>query len=221
MWTPFTLPGHVISVNMFRMADRPYHHGDLERALVDAATALVVARGVDGCSLREVARAVGVSPSAAYRHFDDRAALLAAVARRAYADMGATMRAELDALPVRRDAGRAARERAVAVGVAYVRWALAEPERFRAALGPLFDGSPQGIEDDPYHLLQGAVADLAATGQIAPERLDGADLAIWTAAHGLAALLLDGVVDLGPGADPLDRARTLAEVVVAGLALPA
>lgn len=198
--------------------DRPYHHGDLERALVDAASALVAADGVDGCSLRGVARAVGVSPSAAYRHFADREALLAAVARRAYADMGATMRAELDALPARRNPRRRARERAVAVGVAYVRWALAEPERFRAALGPLFDGSPQGIEDDPYHLLQGAVADLDAAGLLGRAHRDGADLAIWTAAHGLSVLVLDGIVDLGPDADPLDRAHRLLAVVVAGLA---
>ena len=216
----FTLPENVISVNMLLVTDRdrPYHHGDLERALVSAATDLVVDQGVDGCSLRAVARSVGVSPSAAYRHFSDRAALLAAVARRAYADMGATMRAEVAAVPGGGDPRRSARRRVVAVGVAYVRWALAEPERFRAATGPLFDGSPQGLDDDPYLLLQAAVDELVAAGGVHPGRREGADLAVWTAAHGLAVLVLDGVVDLGPGADPLAVAERLVDGAVAGLA---
>ncbi|HEY6106105.1 MAG TPA: helix-turn-helix domain-containing protein, partial [Anaeromyxobacteraceae bacterium] len=57
-----------------------YHHGDLRHALVEAAVRLVAERGVQGFSLREAAREVSVSPAAAYRHFEDKAALLGAVA---------------------------------------------------------------------------------------------------------------------------------------------
>ena len=59
-------------------APRAYHHGDLRRALVEAATELAASGGADGVVLREAARRVGVSPSAAYRHFPNREGLLAA-----------------------------------------------------------------------------------------------------------------------------------------------
>ena len=64
----------------------PYHHGDLPSALKQAAVALIARHGVQGFSLREAATAVGVSPSAAYRHYADKAALLGAVAGDALAD---------------------------------------------------------------------------------------------------------------------------------------
>src|SRR5271154_5132315 len=64
--------------------DSPYHHGDLSRALVDAAAELVTCCGPSAVSLREVARIVGVSHNAPYRHFPTREALLAAVAARGF-----------------------------------------------------------------------------------------------------------------------------------------
>src|SRR4029078_2469521 len=60
-------------------AVKPYHHGDLRRALVTAATELAAAGGSEGVALREAARRIGVSPSAAYRHFPSRDGLLAHV----------------------------------------------------------------------------------------------------------------------------------------------
>src|SRR5262245_1806188 len=62
-----------------------YHHGDLPRALRDAATRLIAERGADGFTLREAARLVGVDHAAAYRHFADKRALLAAIAEDGYA----------------------------------------------------------------------------------------------------------------------------------------
>jgi len=62
------------------MNERPYHHGDLRRALIDAAIDLVEERGHHALSLREAARRVGVSPGAPYRHFPNKRALLVAVA---------------------------------------------------------------------------------------------------------------------------------------------
>ena len=62
----------------------PYHHGNLRHALTVAAAHLVEQHGSDGLSLREAARAVGVTANAAYRHFDDKAALLTAVAARGF-----------------------------------------------------------------------------------------------------------------------------------------
>ncbi|MBX9748821.1 MAG: TetR family transcriptional regulator, partial [Roseococcus sp.] len=62
--------------------EKPYHHGDLRAALLDAADALLDEGGDGAVSLREAARRAGVSPTAAYRHFADKEALLAALALR-------------------------------------------------------------------------------------------------------------------------------------------
>ncbi|MFN5722794.1 MAG: TetR/AcrR family transcriptional regulator, partial [Betaproteobacteria bacterium] len=67
---------------------KSYHHGDLPAALKQAAVLLIARHGVEGFSLREAALAVGVSPSAAYRHFEDKAALLQVIAQDAFREMG-------------------------------------------------------------------------------------------------------------------------------------
>ena len=61
-----------------------YHHGNLREALIDAALSFIVERGPAGFAFAEIARAVGVSPAAPYRHFRDRNALIAEIARRGY-----------------------------------------------------------------------------------------------------------------------------------------
>lgn len=135
-----------------------YHHGDLRAALIASARALVTAGGTESFSLREAARAVGVSANAAYRHFDDKAALLAAVAADGFARLAAEMEATappVDAPSSRRSPG-AARGRAAAhgplrglsrpaadavealrsLGRAYVVFAHREPSIFRLMFGP-------------------------------------------------------------------------------------
>ena len=77
---------------------RPYHHGDLRNALVVAATELAAQDGPDGVVLREAARRIGVSPSAAYRHFPSREGLLAVVGSEARRALAARMIAAMDAV---------------------------------------------------------------------------------------------------------------------------
>ena len=77
---------------------RPYHHGDLRNALVVAATELAARDGPDGVVLREAARRIGVSPSAAYRHFPSREGLLAVVGSQARRALAARMFAAMDAI---------------------------------------------------------------------------------------------------------------------------
>ena len=84
-------------------AKAPYHHGDLRNALVTQATALARAGGPDAVVLREAARRVGVSPSAAYRHFPNREGLLAAVASRAREALATEMLGWLARLPGKPD----------------------------------------------------------------------------------------------------------------------
>jgi AcrR family transcriptional regulator len=151
---------------------RPYHHGDLRAALLDAADQLLDSGGDGAVSLREAARAAGVSPTAAYRHFADKDALLAALAARHFAEFGKAMQA----------AGSLN-----GMGATYIRFALARPGRFRLMLGPLLSRA-------------GSHPDLQAASQAAFDGLQGsapspeAALRAWGLVHGLSHLLLDGAI---------------------------
>ena len=79
--------------------ERKYHHGDLRRALVDAALALISQGELGTFSLREVARRAGVTPAAPYHHFKDKTALLAAVAEEGFVALGGRLEAALARLP--------------------------------------------------------------------------------------------------------------------------
>ena len=106
-----------------------YHHGSLRSALVDAGVQLAREGGPAAIVLREVARRIGVSPNAAYRHFADLPELSDAVADAALAALAASMRRELAALPGGDDPLMAL----LAVGRGYVHFALDEPGLFAAA----------------------------------------------------------------------------------------
>src|ERR671918_777489 len=94
---------------------RPYHHGNLRRALLDEALATIRAEGVDGLTLREIGSRVGVSRTALYRHFADKRALLAAVATEGFR----TLRQQLAAAW---EEGGRQRRALDAMGIAYVRF---------------------------------------------------------------------------------------------------
>src|SRR3954463_13549124 len=106
-----------------------YHHGDLRNSLIQAALTLVAERGVEGFSLREAARVVGVSPSACYRHFADREELLAAVAHEGLHTLAEQMR-----LAAAAHGGASAFDavcRFWAYSEAYLHFALEHPAHFR------------------------------------------------------------------------------------------
>src|ERR671929_1278117 len=105
---------------------RGYHHGALKTALLDAGEALLDEGGAGAVSLREAARRAGVSATAPYRHFADKEALLAALATRGFEQFGAAFE----------DAARDESDPLAAMGLAYVRFALARPGRFRLMFGP-------------------------------------------------------------------------------------
>jgi AcrR family transcriptional regulator len=180
-----------------------YHHGDLPAALKQAAVALIASDGVEGFSMREAATRVGVSPSAAYRHYEDKAALLRAIADDAFAELARCFEAAMARVPG--EGADAARARFLGQGHAYVRFALEQPERFSVMFGPHGAGARGAAaqarphERDPFALLSRALDDLRRTGAISAGRRDGAELIAWSAIHGLASLLLAGAVKLGEG----------------------
>ena len=174
---------------------KPYHHGALNSALVEASIALAREGGPDRVILREAARAAGVSHSAAYRHFADREALLAEVARHARSELAAEMRRRVAR-------AKGPRQRLRAVGTAYIDYALREPGLFRtaftshpatspAAQNRAEAGSP-GDGADPFEVLGEVLDQCQAAGLLNPRHRNGAEIAAWSAVHGLAGLLLDG-----------------------------
>lgn len=173
---------------------QPYHHGNLRPVLVDTAVELARSTGPDGVVLREVARRAGVSHNAAYRHFEDRDALLAEVADRAMAALEEAMRTRADAVTVDDPMQRAIR-RLGETGRAYVEFALAEPGLFTVAFT-----SPEGVAvhrdpdtlSGPYAFLNSVLDDLVDVRALAPERRQGADAACWAMVHGFAELHVHG-----------------------------
>jgi len=178
-----------------RPARGRYHHGDLRAALVAAAEEILVDKGVDGFTLREAARRVGVSPAAPAHHFGDVAGLLTEVAILGFEELTR----HLEEGNQRGGPDPAARLREQGIG--YVRFALAYPARFQ-----LMFRREKLRADDPrlkaaghaaYMALEAAVRDVAG---FAPDRpLDRAVFAsvlgAWSLVHGFAHLALDGEFD--------------------------
>jgi AcrR family transcriptional regulator len=168
---------------------RPYHHGNLREALIDAALDLARAGGPDAVVVREASRRVGVSHNAAYRHFPDREALLSAVLERCAAALSGAMEARLEAVGPQDGTPERAFRRLEATGRAYVEFALSEPGLFRTAFAVK---RPQETGSGPYALLNAQLDGLVEAGAIARERRPYAELSAWSAVHGLSALLVDG-----------------------------
>lgn len=199
------------------MAARRYHHGDLPSALVQAGVELARAGGPAAVGLREVARSVGVTPNAVYRHFADRHALVVAVAARAQLQLARTMERRMAEADHEPDEGRRARRRLREVGLAYVEFAVSEPGWFSLAFftpAPAMDavGPPpsQHGAAPPYRLLLAALDDLVTAGVLPPDRRPNAEWACWSSVHGLAELATRGPLR---GQDP-EALRRVAEYVV-------
>ena len=173
-----------------RKPNRPYHHGNLRRALLDEAVTTIRAEGVDGLTLREIGARVGVSRTALYRHFADKRALLAAVATEGFR----TLRQQL--VSAWEDGGRehAAFE---SMGVAYVRFAVANPSHYRV----MFGGFVNPDACDPELAAEAAGAFQALVDALAALQHDGIMRAedtvkmarfVWAVVHGVAMLGIDG-----------------------------
>lgn len=191
MFTPYTYRTEGNSVNMENAVSdkRSYHHGDLRAAAIEAGLKLLEDREADDLGLREVARAVGVSATALYRHFPDKAALLAALAGAGLERLGEAQKAASEAA----GGGKKGFD---ATGRAYVRFALANPALFRLIFAnvPQPNGSDWSQSNDSaMRLLQENAAQLAA-GATDGDRAKVIALRAWSVVHGLTVLMLDGLV---------------------------
>ena len=172
---------------------RTYHHGALAEAMVDQALASVRAQGADQVSLRSIAQALDVSPSAAYNHFADKDDLLRAVGACGLAALDERMSRVLAAhLPHTPDAARA---RFSGLGRAYLAFAIEETHLFQLTFGPICAVKEMPPEETgPHRKLMVALDDLDRWGQLKPGTRQGLDLIVWSATHGMATLLVEGAV---------------------------
>jgi AcrR family transcriptional regulator len=174
-----------------------FHHGDLEWALLEAASQLLEKDGPLGVGLRAAARLAGVSHNAPYRHFESRESILAALAARGLLELRDRMRV---AARGHRDAHHAL----AAIAETYVNLAAERPHLFRLMFGQEVADKARypavreaGLE--AYQVLVDAIAAGQGTGAIRPG--DPVELALghWAIVHGVASLLVDGML--------ADRAR--------------
>ncbi len=204
---------------------RGFHHGDLASALVIAASTLIASRGGPDFSLREVAESVGVSHTAAYRHFAAKADLLAEIAVRGFARLDKAVASAM----VRKGPAVDPLASLTRAGLAYVDFAERHPGAHRVMFLPELcdkDRHPALAEAAArsFAALAELVAGAQAAGVLRADR-PAAELAatIWAGVHGHALLLLDGQIrdrGRGPaGAPPADR-DFLVATLVAGLAPP-
>ena len=164
-----------------------YHHGDLRSALLDTGLRLLRSRTADDLSLRELAREVGVSAAAIYRHFPDKGALMAALAREGLERLATAQR----------QATRAAGGGGagfLASGMAYVRFAVDNPALFRMMFSAAQASDPLDAASDSVpsamRALRQDIEALVPGGASAAERTAAA-LHAWSLVHGLAQLVLD------------------------------
>ena len=172
---------------------RPYHHGRLRDALIDAAIEIVAEDGLERLTIRALAERVGVSHAAPQYHFADKAALIVAVATRGFEQLGAAL-GELSG-------GDDAAARLMAMGRTYIEFAMANPARYRLMFAT---GIPSHKSDDDafcdaaartFGQLTDAIAAVgpgAEDEEAAGGRVHAAALFAWSAVHGAIMLQLDG-----------------------------
>lgn len=196
-----------------------YHHGDLRRALLDAAVQLIETAGVDAVSMRAVAKLAGVSPAAPFRHFATRTALLTAVAEEAMNRLGDAIALSLRGVAA--DANPLMKFRAIGLG--FLHWAFANPTHFqvistRALID--FEGSPLRQRNDVIRAtMSDLMSEAAALGLLRPGDIGRHQLGARALVYGLARMYIDGQFPSWglPGNDALDECVAIVDQFIASI----
>jgi AcrR family transcriptional regulator len=159
---------------------KPYHHGDLRRALVEAARTVLERDGPQALSLRAVAREAGVSPAAPYHHFKDKSDLLSALAEEGFSALGDALRVDSENATLSD------------IGVGYVRFARSHPALYRVMYDSARDADAMPTvahdkKDGGFQLVREALLRAGAMPDNALD-LELACVAAWCAAHGVAEM---------------------------------
>ncbi|MEL7504454.1 MAG: TetR/AcrR family transcriptional regulator [Cyanobacteria bacterium J06554_6] len=196
-----------------------YHHGDLRQALIDAALAIIVEdRDAANVALREVARRVGVSQAAPYRHFADKDALLAAVAEEGFQRL-------LKALDIDTGSEPNPLARLQSSGVAYVKFAIAHPAHYRVMFSTFRieqgnDSSLNAAAGEAFAVMVDAISAGQAMGAIQPAPPRQLAWITWSLVHGLALLLIDRQLPIVDEQEMLSLVTLATQSLVYGLQKP-
>jgi len=178
--------------------NRRYHHGDLERALVAHALDVIASDGIEGLTLRRVGAMAGVSRTALYRHFDDKAALLARIATDGFRLLRETL------VRVRENAPPDATDSLEVMAAAHVHFAKANPSHYATMFGGFFKDWTKHPDlarqaGDAFQELVEAVRDAQGKGHVAPG--DPALIAevLWALTFGVAKLGTSGYLASASG----------------------
>jgi AcrR family transcriptional regulator len=167
---------------------RSYHHGNLRAVLIEAGLEIVAEKGVRALTLREIGARVGVSRTAAYRHFAEKTKLLAAIREAGFEKFAA-------ALGKGRDAAKPEfAARLNAMGVAYVRFAREHPAYFEVMFSPapvIEPKEPSEAEERAFRILEQAIVEAQAKGVVRAGDTRLMARAAWALVHGIGALKLD------------------------------
>jgi AcrR family transcriptional regulator len=199
---------------MRSMAEKPYHHGDLRRALVDASIGLISESGLDGFTLREAARRASVSHTAPYRHFRDKDDLLAAVAEQGFTDLSRSVDEAVARVRLPLDRLRKS-------GVAYVSFALEHTAHFRVMFGVALDperhASARAAAEKSFEALVNIVGECQAAGDLSPGKTRKKARIAWSLVHGIAHLVIGRQLLIGTPEEVNRFVNSATEALVEGL----
>lgn len=174
-----------------------YHHGDLARALVNEAVAILGESGADGLTLKEAAKRAGVTHAAVYRHYADKHALLVAVAERGFARFSEAFARAVETAP------RPSRAAFLHVGRAVAVFAVTEPVLYRVIFSGIKTWTVEELTEappaSPFGRMLVFVRELQAAKVLKKSDPVRQAMAMWSITHGLASLALTGAL-------PSDRA---------------
>jgi AcrR family transcriptional regulator len=194
------------SIFLARSQKPNYHHGDLRRAILEAAIEAIATQGIDSLTLRQLAQRVGVSAMAPYRHFENKSALIAAIAETGFEQLGIAMNEALAHVPAD------SLKRLQATGVAYVMFAVTHATQYRLMFGTVLCDRQNYPELDQtastsFNVLVQALVECQTAKTIQAEDIHELATILWAQMHGLSMLVIDQQV---PGLD-LEAVEKLAQ----------
>ena len=182
---------------------RAYHHGDLRNGLLEAARAILEEESLAALTLRAVARKAGVSHAAPYRHFPNHEALLVELSIEGFDELR-------DSLAEAAKAPGTESDKIATIGAAYMRFVAQRPALTRLMFGSQLPNRDQfpalGLKADSIGEEIGNALHDSALG-----------LAVWSAVHGLAMLVLENVIDLGQRRSGLHVLPARSEIILRSL----
>jgi hypothetical protein len=202
--TVYMMTDYVSSINisdtMVTVPKKPYHHGSLDQALVEAGMEAVRDCGIGKLSLRELARNVGVSPSAIYRHFPSREYFEMRVSQRCREALAQAMNGASSRIAGSNTKRRSV-ERFETIGRAYVNFAVSNPTLFEAAFSRNEVGIERPDDPSPWLSLTDSIDQMISAGVIASTRREDISMIAWSSVHGIATIVTSSIWPAGVNAD--------------------